>query len=71
MREPTTSSQRVVKDGVVTWNNHQGTKQNHEVNATQMNSKNIETGDHTFYNTKTGRSGVALGGAERKGQSKK
>ena len=65
-RPSTTSTARMAKDGKVTWNNHEGTKASHEVNATQMNSKDISTGDHRFYNTKTGVSGIALGGAERK-----
>lgn len=61
-----TSSQRVSSDGKVSWNNYEGTKQSHEVNASQMNVKDVESGDHTFYNTKSGKMGVALGGAERK-----
>ena len=61
-----TSSSRVSNDGKVSWNNYEGTKQSHEVNATQMNVKDIESGDHTFYNPKSGKMGVALGGAERK-----
>lgn len=61
-----TSSKRVVKDGKVSWNNHEGTKESHEVNATQMNVKDIKSGDHTFYNPKSGKMGVALGEAERK-----
>lgn len=65
MREHT-SSKRVSKDGKVSWNNHEGTKQSHEVNVTQMNVKDTKTGDHTFYNPKSGKMGVALGGAERK-----
>ena len=61
-----TSSERVSKDGKVSWSNYDGTKQSHDVNATQMNVKDTSTGDHTFYNPKSGRMGVALGDAERK-----
>ena len=71
MANKTTSSPRIVQDEKVSWNQYDGSKKSHDVNVTQMNSKDIETGDHTFYNPKQGRSGVALGGAERKGQNKK
>ncbi len=58
-----TSSSRVSSDGKVSWNNYDGTKESHDVQATQMNVK--EGGDHYFYNTKTGVQGVALSGYER------
>ena len=58
-----TSSKRVSSEGKVSWNNYEGTKESHDVQATQMNVK--ENGDHYFYNTRTGVSGAALAGAER------
>lgn len=66
MTKKTTSTGRMCKDGVVTWNNHEGTKASHEVNVTQMNSKNVNTGDHTFYNQKSGVMGVAGGNRDSK-----
>lgn len=61
-----TSSERVVKDGKVLWGNIEGDKKSHEINVTQMNVKDTKTGDHIYYNTKSGKMGAALGGAERK-----
>ncbi len=58
-----TSSKRVSSDGKVSWNNYEGSKKSHDVQATQMNVK--ENGDHYFYNTQTGVQGVALSGYER------
>lgn len=58
-----TSSKRVSSDGKVSWNNYEGSKESHDVQATQMNVK--ENGDHYFYNTQTGVQGVALSGYER------
>lgn len=62
----TTSSARVVSEGKVSWNNHEGSKDSHEVQVTQMNVKDINTGDHTFYNAKSGVMGVAGGNRDRK-----
>ncbi len=59
-----TSSKRVSSDGKVSWNNYDGSKQSHDIQATQLNMK--ENGDHYFYNTRTGVQGAALSGAERK-----
>lgn len=58
---PTTSSDRIVKEGKVSWNNYPGTKESRDIVATQMNVKDTETGDHTFYSPSSGRSGVAGG----------
>lgn len=58
-----TSSKRVSSEGKVSWNNYEGTKESHDIQATQMNVK--ENGDHYFYNTQTGVQGTALAGAER------
>ncbi len=68
MPNDTTSSPRTNSEGKVSWRNYDGTKDYHDVNATQMNVKDKKTGDHMFYNLKQGRQGVALGGAERKGK---
>ena len=68
--EQTTSSKRENKGGKISWNQYQGSKDSREIQVTQMNIKDTKTGDHYFYNTKQGRSGVALGGAERSGQKK-
>ena len=66
----TTSSKRVNQDGKTSWNQYQGSKDSREVQVTQINIKDNKTGDHYFYNAKQGRSGVALGGAERSGHKK-
>lgn len=52
------------------WATYEGTKDSHEVQATQMNSKDYDGkyGSHTFYNTKTGAQGVAGPNADRKGK---
>lgn len=60
------SSDRVVKEEKVSWSNYEGSKDYHEINATQMNIKDLKTGDHIYYNTKSGKMGAALGDAERK-----
>lgn len=60
-----TSSERVNQDGKVSWNNYDGTKSSHDIQATQMNSKDTTTNDHTFYNTKSGVMGVAGGNRDR------
>ena len=64
MSKNTTSSERVVKDGKVSWNQYDGTKESHDVNVTQMNIKSSD-GTHSFYNSKQGREGVAGPNAER------
>lgn len=56
-----TSSKRVVSDGRVSWGNYNGTKDSHDVQVDQMNYKDTSTGDHTFYNPKSGAQGVAGG----------
>ncbi len=61
-----TSSKRVVKDGKVYWNNVAGTKQSQDVNVTQMNVKDLKTGEHMFYNPKSGVQGVAGGNRDKK-----
>lgn len=63
-----TSSKRVVSEGKVSWNNYEGSKESHEVNATQQNLK-LPDGTH-IYVTKEGKTGAALGNAERPGQKK-
>lgn len=71
MGKQTTSSKRTIVDGKVGWNGYDGSKESHDINVTQMNIKDVNTGDHIYYNPKQGRQGVALGGAERTGQKKK
>ena len=61
MSKESTSSDRIVKNGSVSWNNYEGNKGSHNIQATQMNVKDISTGDHKWYNTQSGKSGVALG----------
>ncbi len=40
------------------WSNYSGSKDSHDVQVDQMNSKDYE-GSHTFYSPKSGRQGVA------------
>lgn len=54
------SSDRTVANGHVSWQN-QETNHNGEIVTTQMNVKDIETGDHKFYDRLTGEQGVAFG----------
>ena len=71
MGKQTTSSKRTVEGGKVAWSSYDGTKNARDINVTQMNIKDTNTGDHIYYNPKQGRQGAALGGAERTGQKKK
>lgn len=54
-------------DGV-SWCNYSGTKDSHDVQVNQMNSKNYEGkyGEHAFYSPKSGREGIAGCNADRK-----
>ena len=61
----TTSSDRTVSEGRVSWSTFQGTKQSHDIAATQMNYKDTKTGDHTFYSPASGRMGVAGGDRDK------
>ena len=50
------------RDGnISSWNNYDGMKDSHDVQATQMNEKNLQTGEHIYYNTKLGREGATVG----------
>lgn len=62
----TTSSSRISSGGKVSWNNYSGSKESHDVAVTQMNVKDTETGDHTFYSPASGRMGVAGGNRDKK-----
>ena len=64
-----TSDSRFSDSKGVSWSNFDGTKKSHDVNATQLNSKDRD-GSHAFYNTKSGVQGVAGPNAERTGQNK-
>ncbi len=50
------------------WSNYSGSKESHDVEANQMNSKDYdgEYGSHTFYSPKSGVQGVAGPNADRK-----
>lgn len=56
---PTTSSDRYKDEEGISWSNYQGTKDSHDVNATQLNSKTYD-GAHTFYSPASGRQGAAF-----------
>lgn len=52
------------------WSNYSGSKESHDVEVNQMNSKDYdgEHGEHTFYSPKSGAQGVAGPNADRKGK---
>jgi hypothetical protein len=52
------------------WTKYSGSKESHDVEADQMNSKDYEGkyGEHTFYSPKSGKQGVAGSNASRKGK---
>lgn len=54
------------------WSRFGGTKESHDVQVDQMNSKDYDGkyGSHTFYNPKSGAQGVVGPNAERKGSKK-
>lgn len=60
----TAGDSRVHDDTGVSWNNYEGTKHSHDIQATQLNSKDLE-GNHTFYNTRTGAQGQAGGNRDK------
>lgn len=62
----TTSSTRVKSGDKVLWNNFQGTKDSHDLAATQMNIKDTKTQEHTYYSPASGPMGVAGGNRDRK-----
>lgn len=62
----TQGGSKLNKDGVVSWNNYQGSKESHDVEVTQMNMKDTDSGDHIYYNPKTGKEGAALGTERQK-----
>ena len=65
---PSTTSSDRYKDGEggVSWSNYMGTKDKHDVAATQLNSK--KNGEHIFYSPASGRQGAAFD--ERKKEKK-
>jgi hypothetical protein len=44
----------------VSWGNYSGTKNSHDVQVNQMNSKDMD-GNHSFYSPKSGKQGQAGG----------
>ena len=60
----TAGDSRVHDSSGVSWNNYSGTKQSHDGQANQLNSKDRD-GNHQFYNTRTGIEGEAGGNRNR------
>ena len=60
----TAGNSRVHDSTGVSWTNYSGTKDSHDIEANQFNSKDIE-GNHTFYSPKSGVQGQAGGNRDR------
>lgn len=56
----TAGDSRVHDSTGVSWDNYSGTKSSHDVQANQLNSKDMD-GNHSFYSPKTGVQGQAGG----------
>lgn len=64
-RNKTTSSKRVVSEGLISWSRFEKSGDATDEVALQMNLKNQETGDHIFYEVKTQKSGMAGGNRDK------
>ena len=62
-RSTQAGTKRTDSDGY-SWSNYSGSKDSHDVQVDQMNSKDYE-GNHTFYSPKSGRQGVAGGNRDK------